>query len=405
VEFLFASKNSRASAVSQNNFSTYLYVMALKWFRTFTKRSLVILNLVVAVFFLIGCYAVFFNSPHFWPLGLFNLSAFYLLLILLFFILFWLFAKIKYALIGMVAIALAWRPLQHLVQLRQAPNFVLKKHPANLRVMSWNIEHFAILENKTNPGKKEQMLELIRQYNPDVLCLQEAVASDSISGAINYLPDIMNRLNMSYYHYSYNRKIDFDSKHHFGILILSKLPLASRHTLSHAPNDYNSIFQYVDIVKEQDTFRLFNIHLQSLKFSESNRIYLDKPEMESKEDIENSKSIIGKYRTGFIKKYVQSNRVKKAINNSPYPVIVCGDFNDVPNSYAYSTIGKGLKNAFTEKGTGIGRTFVSISPTLRIDNIFVDKRFTVEQYVRIKRNLSDHYAIAADVFYNKTSVK
>ena len=120
---------------------------------------------------------------------------------------------------------------------------------------------------------------------------------------------------------------------------------------------------------------------------------MDKPEFETKEDVDNSKSIIGKYRTGFIKKFYQSK----------YPVIVCGDFNDVPNSYAYSTIGKGLKNAFAEKGTGIGRTFVSISPTLRIDNIFVDKRFTVEQYVRIKRNLSDHYAISADLFFNKTA--
>ncbi|MBK9957143.1 MAG: endonuclease/exonuclease/phosphatase family protein [Chitinophagaceae bacterium] len=377
--------------------------MAFKWFRKYTKRSLVLLNLVVAIFFLVGCYTVFFNAPQFWFLGVFNLSAFYLLLVLLFFILFWLFAKIKYAIIGIIAIAIAWKPMQHLVQLRQAPNFVLKKHPANIRIMSWNIEHFAILENKTNPGKKEQMLQLIRQYNPDVLCMQEAVASDSISGAINYLPDIMNRLNMGYYHYSYNRKIDFDSKHHFGILVLSKFPLASRHTLSHKPNDYNSIFQYVDVIKEQDTFRVFNIHLQSLKFSESNRVYLDKPEFETKEDVDNSKSIIGKYRTGFIKKFYQSNRIKTAINESKYPVIVCGDFNDVPNSYAYSTIGKGLKNAFAEKGTGIGRTFVSISPTLRIDNIFVDKRFTVEQYVRIKRNLSDHYAISADLFFNKTA--
>lgn len=128
--------------------------MAFKWFRKYTKRSLVLLNLVVAIFFLLGCYTVFFNAPQFWFLGVFNLSAFYLLLVLLFFILFWLFAKIKYALIGIIAIAIAWKPMQHLVQLRQAPNFVLKKHPANIRIMSWNIEHFAILENKTNPGKK-----------------------------------------------------------------------------------------------------------------------------------------------------------------------------------------------------------------------------------------------------------
>jgi endonuclease/exonuclease/phosphatase family metal-dependent hydrolase len=76
---------------------------------------------------------------------------------------------------------------------------------------------------------------------------------------------------------------------------------------------------------------------------------------------------------------------------------VCGDLNDVPNSYAYHTIGSGLKNAFAEKGVWLGRTFSGIAPTLRIDNIFVDKRFDVEQYIRIKKKLSDHFPILADM--------
>jgi len=70
---------------------------------------------------------------------------------------------------------------------------------------------------------------------------------------------------------------------------------------------------------------------------------------------------------------------------------VCGDFNDVPNSYAYNTIGKGLQNTFAEKGSGIGRTFSGISPTLRIDNIFASEPFTVLQYTRIPKKMSDHF--------------
>jgi endonuclease/exonuclease/phosphatase family metal-dependent hydrolase len=60
-----------------------------------------------------------------------------------------------------------------------------------------------------------------------------------------------------------------------------------------------------------------------------------------------------------------------------------------------------MKNAFAEKGTGIGRTFYGISPTLRIDQIFVDPHFTVEQYLRIKKKLSDHFPIIADLHYEK----
>ena len=60
-----------------------------------------------------------------------------------------------------------------------------------------------------------------------------------------------------------------------------------------------------------------------------------------------------------------------------------------------------MKNAFDEKGTGIGRTFYGISPTLRIDNIFTDERFRIDQYVRIKKKLSDHFPIIADLYLNK----
>jgi endonuclease/exonuclease/phosphatase family metal-dependent hydrolase len=98
-----------------------------------------------------------------------------------------------------------------------------------------------------------------------------------------------------------------------------------------------------------------------------------------------------------MKRKIQSDRIREAIDQSPYPVIVCGDFNDVPNSYAYGTIGKGLKNAFVERGAGIGRTFYGISPTLRIDNIFADARCNIVQYVRIRKELSDHFPIIADL--------
>ena len=91
------------------------------------------------------------------------------------------------------------------------------------------------------------------------------------------------------------------------------------------------------------------------------------------------------------------------MNHSPYPIIVCGDFNDVPVSYAYETIGAGLQNAFVQKGSGISRTFSSISPTLRIDNIFADKRFTVTQFTRVKKLLSDHFPIVADMKFNHQS--
>ncbi|MFN0083693.1 MAG: endonuclease/exonuclease/phosphatase family protein [Ferruginibacter sp.] len=302
-------------------------------------------------------------------------------------------------LISIAAIACAWKPLGHLIKLKTATDFTLSKSPQNIRIMSWNVEHFDILEHKTRPERKFEMIEMINKYMPDVACFQEMVGGDQDSTAINFVPQMAKQLNFEYYYYSYDRRDDFDSKHHFGIITFSRFPILHKETYAFGENNYNSTFQSINIVKNTDTFSVFNIHLQSLKFSDTNRQYIEDPTLNGELDVEKSKNILSKLRTGFIKRKLQSERVKNALDKSPYPVILCGDFNDVPNSYAYNMIGRGLKNAFAEKGSGIGRTFYGISPTLRIDNIFAAKQFEVEQFIRIKKKLSDHFPIIADLTF------
>lgn len=371
--------------------------MAGGFLRRFTKTIFVLSNVIIAVLFLLGCYASWFDPTKFWFIGFLTLASFYLLLALIVFIIFWLFAKKKFIFISLLAIGLAWKPIGQLIKFVKPNNFKLAKQPDILRVMSWNVEHFDILEYKTRPQVKTQMLDLISMYQPDVACFQEMVGSDFDSTAINYIPYFGERLHFPYNFYSYNKKDDFDDKHHFGIIIYSKYPIIERHTIRYDPLTYNSTFQYVDIVKGNDTIRVFNFHLQSLRFSHENLNFINNPTTDGEIDLKESRNVISKLKRGFLQRNLQSDRIKKAMNESPYPLIACGDFNDVPNSYAYNTIGSGLNNAFAEKGSGIGRTFSSISPTLRIDNIFMDKKFEVENYIRIKKKMSDHFPIIADL--------
>mgnify|MGYP003489408311 FL=1 len=375
--------------------------MSTSFIRRFTKRILIGTNIAIAVLFLVGCYSSWFDPTYFWFIGLLTLASFYLCLLLIGFFFFWLFTKPALMLISIISFLLAWQPMKHLVKLRLSNDFSFNKQPGQLRVMSWNVEHFDILEHKTHPEGKDEMIRLINLYNPDIACFQEMVGSDSIDKAINYIPYFLRQLNMADYYYSYNRKLDFDNNHHFGVITFSKYPIVFKKTVSYPPNDYNSIFQYIDILKENDTFRVFNLHLQSLKFSNRNLQYIEDPSIKDEQDLKNSKNIISKFKKGFLKRESQSNRIKEEINKSPYAVIVSGDFNDVPNSYSYNTIGKGLNNAFAEKGTGIGRTYNGISPTLRIDNIFADTRFSITQYIRIQKKLSDHFPIIADIYLKK----
>lgn len=364
--------------------------------RTFTKKLSIALNILIAFLFIAGAGAKFFNPSHWWFLGLLTFALPFFLLCLILFLVFWLFAKPFWAGISIITILVGLPAIKNIFAINFSSNFYLVKDHESIRVMSWNVEQFNIQHYKDRPWIKQQMLDLINEYDPDIACFQEVVLGEK-KKSINYIADIRSKLKFADYFYSYAIKDDFDSYHHFGIIIFSKFPIIAKQAFVNYPNDYNSTFQYIDVVTPFDTARVFNIHLQSLKFSKENLSYLDKAGLKSDSNITESKNIISKMKTGFIKRSIQADFIKGEIEQSPYPVIVCGDFNDVPNSYAYETIGNGLQDAFVKKGVGISRTFGSISPTLRIDNIFADKRFIVTQFTRVKKILSDHFPIVTDL--------
>ena len=371
-------------------------------FRRLTKHFFITVNIIAAILFLLGSYGYLLSPKYFWPVGLLTLTAFYFLLILVAFIFFWLIIKPRRALISVITLLLAFKPISNIIALRLSNSFTQAKPQNALRIMTWNVAQFNVMEDKLHPTVKKDMIDLINYYQPDIACFQEMVAEDSTIKDHGHVDEFLEKLKFSNYFYSYNSKEDFWGYAHFGILIFSKYPIIKKQTVSFYPNDYNSIFQYVDIVKGADTIRVFNIHLQSLRFSKANLKYIDKPTVEDeKTALKESRNIIGKFKKGFLKRQVQADRIRAEIEKSPYPVIVTGDFNDVPNSYAYHTIGKGMHNAFVKKGTGLGRTFSGISPVLRIDNIFVDKKMDVLQFQLIKKKLSDHFPIIADVQMGK----
>jgi len=374
--------------------------------RKFSKTFIIVTNILVALFFLLGSYSSWFNPKFWWFIGFFNLAAFYLLLILIAYFLFWLLVKPKFSLIFIVTVLLAIIPIKNIIPFRFSSSFTIQKDSASLRIMSWNVAQFNLIKYKKDSTVKKQMLELINAYNPDIACFQEMVCGD-VAVDLNTpyyqkhpffsLQAFVKELQFPCHFYAYNVKEDYLENQHFGIIIFSKYPIIKKELVSEYPHNYNSIFQYADIVKGGDTFRVFNIHLQSLKFTANNLKYIDKPSMKDEADLKKSKSLIGKLKNGFLKRQLQADRIKTEMKKSPYPNIVCGDFNDVPNSYAYNIIGKGMKNAFVEKGNGLGRTFTGISPTLRIDNIFVDKKWDVQQFTRVQKKLSDHYPVIADI--------
>jgi endonuclease/exonuclease/phosphatase family metal-dependent hydrolase len=375
-------------------------------FRRVSKKFFIIANIIVAVLFLIGCYGKWFFSATAWPIGFLPLSAFYLLVVLLLFFIFWLFVKPAWGFIFITTLVLSYGQVTNIIPARLSASFVMEKRVTDIRVMSWNVAQFNNLEHKNNPAVKANMIQLINEYKPDIACFQEFVAADTLVNmntpyyrkySFFTIYEFLEQLHFPDYYYAYNFKEDYLMNQHFGVAIFSRYPIVNKQIVQFYPYDYNSIFEYIDIKKGEDTLRVFNFHLESLKFSPGNYEYIRNPSLDSKTDVEKSKKIINKFKRGFVKRQIQADRIRAVIDKSPYPVVVCGDFNDVPNSYAYQTIGKNLQNAFVEKGVGLGRTFSGIAPTLRIDNIFVDEKYTINQFVRVAKKLSDHFPIITDI--------
>jgi endonuclease/exonuclease/phosphatase family metal-dependent hydrolase len=109
-------------------------------------------------------------------------------------------------------------------------------------------------------------------------------------------------------------------------------------------------------------------------------------------------------RNAFSQRGKQADIMRRKIEESDYPAIVCGDLNDVPNSYAYFRIRKDMKDAFLEKGSGLGKSYFSRQsrslawlPTLRIDYIFADKSFNIGQFAMVTEKISDHLGLITDI--------
>jgi endonuclease/exonuclease/phosphatase family metal-dependent hydrolase len=158
----------------------------------------------------------------------------------------------------------------------------------------------------------------------------------------------------------------------------------------------SSLSIYTDILIQKDTFRVFNIHLQSFRLKEMERSFVEELiDPEDKQTLNEIRSLSVSLKKGFVQRALQSQVVEDYINRSPFPVIVIGDFNDTPVSYSYRKIRKGLNDSFVKSGYGAGFTYSGNYPPNRIDYILYDNRLVSTNFEIMKVKYSDHYPIIA----------
>jgi len=236
-------------------------------------------------------------------------------------------------------------------------------------------------------------MEQLREQDADIICMQEFYTA-KLQDYYDNIGYIQKNLNYPYYYFNF---FEDGYKQYFSSIIFSRFPIIDSGMVIYPRPSSSEALLHIDVKLNTDAIRIFTSHLQSVQFKKSDYERIN--EIKNYDDgiVSNSKTIFSKLKRGFVNRSIQANSIREQTGQSKYPVIFCGDFNDIPNSYTYFTARGNMEDAFLIRGSGLGRTFNSISPTLRIDYILASKEFSVLQFNRFVRNLSDHYMLLADL--------
>jgi endonuclease/exonuclease/phosphatase family metal-dependent hydrolase len=162
---------------------------------------------------------------------------------------------------------------------------------------------------------------------------------------------------------------------------------------------------YSDILFHSDTLRIFNVHLQSIRFEKDDYAFMDTARLKYSNDQMNEIRAIGsRLKTAFTQRAEQAQIIANYIMDSPYEVVVMGDFNDTPQSYAYRKIRKGIQDAFRKAGGGFGNTYSGEFPSFRIDYIMHGEALVPYEFERIKIDYSDHFPITTWLYLQERPV-
>ncbi|MCB0514652.1 MAG: endonuclease/exonuclease/phosphatase family protein [Chitinophagales bacterium] len=364
--------------------------------KSFFRPILLLLSILALAGLLMAEFAPFAQGEKYWFIALAGLAYPYLLLLNVLLMCYWLYHIKWYFLLHFLLIFFGRQSFKQTFALNayaaERPSSLQKAIP--LKIMSYNVRNFDLYNWKENKASREAMFDFIKKENPDILCLQEFYTEDGESADFQNIKAVINELGYTDYHFE--RTSTYKKTHHFGLATFSKLPIVGKNKLQLTQTERNLAIETIVAVAPNKEISIWNTHLQSLRFAPEDYEYIEN--IGTNTTLEGSKNIVRKLRIGFQKRSQQAERLRNALDNTTRPFIVCGDFNDTPNSYAYSHISASLQDAFLKAGGwGIGSTYNGPIPALRIDYILADSTFQVQNFERHLFYFSDHLPITADL--------
>lgn len=355
------------------------------------KRIVLWVNILFALA-LSGAYAAnYINPEYFWYFAFLGLAYPILLIINVCFIVFWLWRKKWLFLISLATILLGWQNVGKIMQIRFFQPYPVTGEKVNL--LSYNVRAFNFYQWENNTSVCDSILYFIRNQHTGIVFFQEFLTTSNVPMHTEKHIDTLLQL-LPYKHIFYTYKTSEYSS--YGLATYSRYPIVKKGSIRFK-NSYNACI-YSDIKIGSDTIRFFNVHLQSVKLRKDNYWLVDSPALRiDSRRINEVKDISGRLKLAYIKRAQQVDELSWYLRRSPYPVIICGDFNDTPISYTYTRIRGKLADAFLSSGRGAGSTYRGISPSFRIDFIFHSKSIESSGYQTHAVELSDHTPISCEL--------
>lgn len=354
----------------------------------FFRRFIFTFN-ILAVIFLLGSYLSVFISPaEAWLFSLLGLAYPFLLIVNILFVIFWAFQIKIQALLSLSAILLGSSFFNQSVQFRQAES---NPH-SDLKMVSYNAGLFGYFQSRWYAG---ELANKINEIEPDILCIQEFLNLKNATGST------MDSLKKACgFKFSYFQALkDGRKKGEYGMAIFSQYQILKT-DLVHFDGLTGNMCFYADLKIDTAIFRVYNVHLQSFKFKKQDYKFVEQMPLDNDEKIKQSKGLLKRMKSAYLKRSEQVETIRSHMNACQIPYFVLGDFNDPPVSYSYSTLSKGLKDAFVENGFGLGKTYIGIMPNFRIDYILYPTQFEGSFYKTHKLS-SDHSLVASGLKYKK----
>lgn len=319
------------------------------------------INIIVVVILCIG-YLLPYLSPIKTPiLAVISLAfpIFYILNLL--FLIYWLIKLKKKLILSLLTFIIGFSYLNDLYKL-SGKKVLLKD---DISVMSYNVRLLNYYNANKDKTTGEKAVNFIHQKKPDILVMQE------------YTND--NEYKFEYPHKYFKTK---SRNNIFGLAIFSKYPILNSGSLDLESSANNIVF--TDLKINNDTVRVYNIHLESLRINPNKENFGEK----------DSEKLVSRLKSTF---KTQAKQVEAFIAHQEEwkgKQIICGDFNNTAFSWVYHQISKGKIDAFEEAGKGLGKTYDYAFP-LRIDFILTDENAIVNNFKTFPVKYSDHFPIMA----------